>query len=563
MTEFTDLDGLAGRVASGTTVAVGGALFSRLPLALIRAVLRRRPRDLHYVAWGGGLPLEMFLEASALRRLSFCFSSLDVFGLAPRFRAALEDGAVEVDEWTALGMIQALDAAGRRLPAGRLPLPHTEIGPQRVDIDPGSGRELGVVPALPVDTLLLHATRADTHGNIELQGTRGLDLALIPAARRVLVTVEEVVARGALGAPRSQLISRHLISAIAVVPGGAFPSSCLPAYAADYRSLAGLAEDPLGTAAGAPERLDLSRRAAGLDAERVTAAQPAPRPAASSATAAETMMAWLARAYEPGSVFSAGAVSPLALGSYLLALRSVHPAPALLTTSGSYVDVEPRPLLLGLGEVLDFASAPVHVGSDESYRQLYQTGAVDYEVVNVAQIDATAATNNVWVTSPSGRRIRLPGQGGMADVADMHANFMLYQPRQSPLTLVERVGTVSAARRRHDPAERAAAGYRPGRTVVVTDLAVFERDDSDGRLRPVSLHPGVTVERLARETGFAVGSGALPVTAAPSAETLRLLRGEVDPLGLRDLEFTAARDRGAVLARILDAEDALIDKASR
>ena len=40
----------------------------------------------------------------------------------------------------------------------------------------------------------------------------------------------------------------------------------------------------------------------------------------------------------------------------------------------------------------------------------------------------------------------LAGQGGMADVANMHANFLLYLTRHSPMTLVERVDYISAAR---------------------------------------------------------------------------------------------------------------------
>ncbi|WP_127473926.1 CoA-transferase [Microbacterium sulfonylureivorans] len=564
MTEFVDVDGLAARVRSNTAVAVGGAAFSRLPLALIHAVVRRRPTGLHYVAWGGGLPLEMFLEAQAVRKLSFCFSSLDIFGLAPRFRAALESGDVEVIEWTALGMLQAFRAAGERLPSATLQVPYgATVGPQLVMPDLLTGEEIAVVPPLPVDTLLLHATRADSDGNIEIQGARGLDLAMIPAARDVLVTVERVVPRGQLGAPGAAVISRHQISAIAEVPGGAFPTSCLPYYAADYRTIGTLAEAPLREAFDR-DRFALFEAAARLTIDDVEAALPASADAPmDGATVAEVMMSWLADAYEPGAVCSAGAVSPLALGSYLLAQRTHTPPTTIFTTAGGYVDIAPRPLLLGLGEVLDFASAPLHSGGDDTYHVMYQTGRVDYEVVNVAQLDETAATNNLWVTSPSGRRIRLPGQGGMADVADMHANFVLYQTRQSPLSMVDTVPRASAARKRHGAVERVAAGYRPGRTLVITNLAVFDRDDVTGRLRAVSLHPGVTAAELQDETGFPVQAEGLPETATPDAATLRILREQVDPLGVRDLEFTAAKDRAATLERVVSAEDRLIETAMR
>ena len=63
---FTDLAGLAAMVEDGAAIGVGGHHFARLPIALLRAVAGRRPKGLRYVSWGGGLPLEMLLEANAV-----------------------------------------------------------------------------------------------------------------------------------------------------------------------------------------------------------------------------------------------------------------------------------------------------------------------------------------------------------------------------------------------------------------------------------------------------------------------------------------------------------------
>ena len=99
------------------TLAVGGTLFTRMPVRLLAAVCDARPRDLHYACWGGGLPLEMLLEAGAVSKATLCFSSLDIFGQAPRFQAAAQDGTIELIEWTAHAFAQALSAGKRRLPS--------------------------------------------------------------------------------------------------------------------------------------------------------------------------------------------------------------------------------------------------------------------------------------------------------------------------------------------------------------------------------------------------------------------------------------------------------------
>src|SRR5438067_4477628 len=116
MSTILRLAELAESVPGGVRVGIGGVHLSRLPISLIRRILASGKKDFVFISWGGGLPLELFLEANAVRKLIFCFSSLDVFGLAPRFRDALEHKKIEVEEWTALAMAQGLHAAHFNVP---------------------------------------------------------------------------------------------------------------------------------------------------------------------------------------------------------------------------------------------------------------------------------------------------------------------------------------------------------------------------------------------------------------------------------------------------------------
>ena len=197
------VDDLVGGIDDGARVAVSGFHFVRVPMAQLHALGRRGVKDLSFVSWGGGLPLELLLAVGAVSRATFCFSSLDLFGLAPRSRAAMEAGSLATEEMTALALIKGLEAAGQgmgaelmQLPAGSDVFPGRE--PPLAGLTRSAGPPLVSVPALGIDVLLLHAQRADDAGNVELSGARGLDLSQVFAANQVLVTVEERVPRGAL-----------------------------------------------------------------------------------------------------------------------------------------------------------------------------------------------------------------------------------------------------------------------------------------------------------------------------------------------------------------------------
>jgi glutaconate CoA-transferase, subunit A len=155
------------------------------------------------------------------------------------------------------------------------------------------------------------------------------------------------------------------------------------------------------------------------------------------------------------------------------------------------------------------------------------------------------------VRRSDGRLVRLPGQGGMADVANLHASFLLYLPRQSRRNTVPRVDARSAAR------------VLPGPTVVLTDLGRFELDAAAGGLVLTHLHPGVELDEVRERTGWPLLIGDdLQVTPDPTREELDALRHRVDPFGVRRLDFVSAAERGALIDELLDREDRVLDAAA-
>src|SRR5438270_5028024 len=585
MSTILSLDELAESVPSGVQLGIGGVHLSRLPIALIRRILANGKKDFVFTSWGGGLPLELFLEANAVRKLIFCFSSLDIFGLAPRFREALENNRIEIEEWTALAMAQALHAAHFNLPEMPFQIP---VGSDLMKTGTFwqqsssvfSGEPLGQARRLDIDVLLLHAQRADSAGNVEIQGARGFDLSLLGAAEKVLVTVEEIVDPGILEAPRAFILPKQFVTAVARVPWGAYPTSCLPYYSTDYQQLLryveseqsrrsskthgvthGEQETPaLQGEPDAPRRAFLSTCAS----TRTSALTPTllSRHKSSSSgspwTIDELMAVRLSSEYDNSSICSVGSVSPLAMVSYLLAKKTHAPGLTIIALNGGFIDIDFHPMSLTLADPLEFGSAKVCWGGDETYHWYYQQGRISHEVITVAQVDVHGRTNNAWITS-KGKVLRLPGQGGMADVSNLHKNFILYLTRHSLERFIEAVEFCTASRGLLTDKERKQAGLQPGKVRLISDLGMFELDLEVNRFRLVSIHPGIALDYVRAQTGgdFLIAEP-LPQTEPPSKEDLRLIRDEVDPFGIRQLEFVPGRERLAMIQRILTAEAGLI-----
>jgi glutaconate CoA-transferase, subunit A len=581
MAEIVALDELAKIVPDGIRLGIGGVHLSRLPIALIKRILANGKKDFVFTSWGGGLPLELFLEANAVRKLIFCFSSLDIFGLAPRFREALENNRIEIEEWTALAMAQALHAAHFNLPEMPFQIP---VGSDLMNTgtfwqqrpSAFSGEPLGQARRLDIDVLLLHAQRADSAGNVEIQGARGFDLSLLGAAEKVLVTVEEVVDPGMLGAPRAFILPKEFVTAVAKVPWGAYPTSSLPYYSTDYEELLryvgseqsrgsskthgvtrGEQETPaLQTEPDAPRRAFLSTCASTRTSALTLALLSRHKSSSSGSpwTIDELMAVRLSREYDNSSICSVGSVSPLAMVSYLLAKKTHAPGLTIIALNGGFIDIDFHPMSLTLAEPLEFGSAKVCWGGDETYHWYYQQGRITHEVITVAQVDVHGRTNNAWIKS-KGKLLRLPGQGGMADVSNLHQNFILYLTRHSPERFIEAVEFCTASRGLLTDEERTRAALQPGKVRLISDLGMFELDPEQKRFRLASIHPGVSLDKIKAQTGgdFLIAEP-LPQTEAPSQDDLRLIREEVDPFGIRQLEFVPGRERLAMIQRILTAE---------
>ena len=189
---------------------------------------------MEFISWSGGLALELFLQKNAIKKIQICFSSLDIFGLAPLFRKTCENKSIEVIDWSALGLIKALRAGQQNIDSEIFQYPWGSDLPDKTNFckkfkDPISKNQFAIVSSLKIDSFLLHASRADEDGNVEILGPRALDTIMAGASKQVIVTVDEVVPRDVLAREKKgSLISKNFIKAIAHIPYGAYPTSSVP-----------------------------------------------------------------------------------------------------------------------------------------------------------------------------------------------------------------------------------------------------------------------------------------------------------------------------------------------
>jgi len=232
-------DAIGEHVRDGQTLALEG--FTHLiPFAAGHEIIRQGRRGLHLVRMTPDLVYDQMIGAGCARALTFSWGGNPGVGSLHRLRDAVENGwpqPLALREHSHAGMAAAYTAGASNLPFGMLrgydgtDLARVNDAVRHVSC-PYTGESLATVPALRPDVTILHAQQADREGNVLLRGIVGAQKEAALAARKLLVTVEEVGEK--LAAPMNAIVLPHwLVTAIARVPGGAWPSYAQGYYARD------------------------------------------------------------------------------------------------------------------------------------------------------------------------------------------------------------------------------------------------------------------------------------------------------------------------------------------
>lgn len=233
-------------IQNGQTVALGGVLNNRLPVALTFEMVRKGLKNLDIITLEAPYIVDLLIGAGCVRSLDTAFNGFasPTLGFAhmPCFRRAVESGKVAMKENIGNCIILGFEIGRLGVPfLGLRSLSGNDIVKVRPEyfkkiVSPYTNEEMIAIPGYNPDVAIIHAQYADTYGNVLLQEPGfGLDEKIAFASKKVIVSVEKIVPhkviRGKINLPH------FIVSAVVEAPWGSYPTACFPYYRVAYDHL--------------------------------------------------------------------------------------------------------------------------------------------------------------------------------------------------------------------------------------------------------------------------------------------------------------------------------------
>jgi glutaconate CoA-transferase subunit A len=210
-----------------------------IPFAAGHEIIRQKKRDLVLARATPDLIYDQMVAAGCARKVIFSYMGNPGVGSLRIVRTALEKGQLEWEEYSHFGMITRLQAGASGLPF----LPMNQTGAESLEKanplikripDPYGGKDVIVVPALNPDVAIVHVQRADAQGNAHLWGIIGEQKEAAFAAKKVILTAEEIVDESVIRSdPNRTMIPGIIVDAVCHVPYACHPSYAQGCYDRD------------------------------------------------------------------------------------------------------------------------------------------------------------------------------------------------------------------------------------------------------------------------------------------------------------------------------------------
>lgn len=236
MSKIISLKEAVKKIHDGNTVAIGGSLLRRHPMAIVREIIRQGKKNLHLLGWNNAIDFDLLIGAGCATVVETAYVGMGIFGMAKNFRRLVESGHVKMidqSETTATDRFRA-GSIGLTFFPSKTPI-GTDLGkvdPHYTEIQcPFTGEKYAALKAWNPDVAIIHAHSADIYGNIKFDEKRmmdnEIDIIIAKSAKTVIVSVEEIVdTKFITKNPNLTLLPTFFVDAVVLAPYGAHPCSC-------------------------------------------------------------------------------------------------------------------------------------------------------------------------------------------------------------------------------------------------------------------------------------------------------------------------------------------------
>jgi len=245
-------------VSDGCHITIGGFTINRNPMAAVYEIIRQKIKGLHLYAHSNGQGVDELIGGGCVSRLEIAYGGNGLFAATCiRFKQAVQHGTVKVEDYSnyqmtlrfkagAMGVpflptrsglgsdIAAVWGFDRKMREDDVRLPNQKLCVLENPFEGmDSAPKVVLVPAIVPDVTIIHVQQAEAGGTARIRGLTFADVEQVKAAKRVIMTCEEVLANGALrDQPDLNRIPPFCVDAVVPVVMGAYPTACYGYY--DY-----------------------------------------------------------------------------------------------------------------------------------------------------------------------------------------------------------------------------------------------------------------------------------------------------------------------------------------
>ena len=232
-------------VRDGDYLASGGFGHVRVAMSIVYEIIRQRKRNLTMAGKTAVHDIDILIGAGCVTRVEAAYAfGHELRGLSPAGRRAVESGECQVVaeisnagyQWRFLAGMMGIPFIPARSMLGTDTLKKSAC---KVVADPWTGKPICLIPAAFPDVAIFHVPRCDKYGNAQIDGIIVEDFELARAARRVLITTEEIIEEDVIrNEPSRTAIPFYVVDAVCHVPFGAHPTQMPYRYFFDEAHIA-------------------------------------------------------------------------------------------------------------------------------------------------------------------------------------------------------------------------------------------------------------------------------------------------------------------------------------